>query len=242
MMRINHLAAAFALVSGGVVAAGCGSSTPSTTTTTKTATTTTTTQAAPSTTGATGTTVSPTAQPATAVWPFASSSTRYSDPVAAATGFATTYLGFAHPVIGAFQQGDNRSGEVQVRPGANGMITTVFLRQLGADNTWWVLGATTAHLVLDQPKALATISSPVTLQGSSTAFEGTVNVEIRQDGTLTPLTTGYFTGGGNGKMGPFSKAFSFPTPSASAGAIVLKTLSARDGTVAEATVVRVAFP
>ena len=42
----------------------------------------------------------------TAVWPAASSSTRYSDPVSAARGFATDYVGFTDPIVGEFQQGD----------------------------------------------------------------------------------------------------------------------------------------
>ena len=237
MTRTPLAATAILLVAGSLVAVGCGSSTPSSSTTTSatSATTSTTSSSAPS------TTTSPTAQPATAVWPFASGSTRYSDPVAAAKGFAVTYLGFVNPLVGSFKQGDSRSGEVNVQPGKNGAVTTVFVRQLGSDNSWWVLGAATAHLVISQPKALAAITSPVTIAGTSTAFEGTVNVEIRQDGTLAPLTTGIAMGGANGTMAPFSKAFPFPAPSASAGAIVLLTRSARDGNVSEASVQRVAF-
>ena len=177
----------------------------------------------------------------TAVWPFVTDSIRYSDPVQAATGFAVTYLGFANPVVGAFMEGDNRSGEVVIRPNSTGPETTVIVRKLAPDETWWVLGASTPMLQLQSPEWNASIASPVTLSGQSTAFEATVNVQIRQDGTLTPLASNIVMGGSMGQMGPFSKAVSFSKPTAKRGAIILKTLSAKDGNPAEATVLRIQF-
>jgi hypothetical protein len=177
----------------------------------------------------------------TAVWPFVTDSTRYRDPVQAARGFALEYLGFVDPVVGAFMQGDSRSGEVVIRPSSTGPETTVMVRKLGPDETWWVLGATTANLQLQSPKWNASIASPVRLSGQSTAFEATVNVQIHQDGTLTPLASNIVMGGSMGQMGPFSKAVSFSKPTAVRGAIVLKTLSAKDGDIAEATVLRIQF-
>ncbi len=224
----------------GVVSVGCGSSksrssTSSTSTSTAPATT-----SAPTTSTIPSTTSAPTTvQPATAVWPFASSSTRYHDPVAAAKGFAVTYLGFVNPAVGAFQQGDSRSGEVTVRTSNTGPVTTVLVRQLTPDDTWWVLGATTPNLQLTAPATLATITSPVTVSGQSTAFEAVVNIEVRQDGTLTPLVATTAMGGSNGQMGPFSKSVAFASPAAPRGAIIVKTISAKDGTTAEATVIRV---
>ena len=79
----------------------------------------------------------------------------------------------------------------------------------------------------------------VTVSGRSTAFEAVVNIEVRQDGTLTPLAATTAMGGSNGQMGPFSKAVAFAGPEAPRGAIVVKTISAKDGTTAEATVIRV---
>jgi hypothetical protein len=89
----------------------------------------------------------------TAVWPFVMSPTRYRDPVAAARGFAVDYVGFVDPIVGAFRAGDARSGEVTVRRSDPGPVTTVFVRQLGNDGTWWVLGSTTANIVLTSPAA-----------------------------------------------------------------------------------------
>ena len=176
-----------------------------------------------------------------AVWPFASSSVRYTDPVRAATGFADHYLGFTHPIAGTYMAGDSRSGEVPIRTRDGGPVTTVMVRKLAPDDTWFVLGATTPNLQLQAPAWNASISSPVTLSGQSTAFEATVNVEIRQDGNLKPLTTDIVMGGANGQMGPFSKAVAFAEPTARAGAIVLKTISAMDGSVNEAAVTRIQY-
>lgn len=177
----------------------------------------------------------------TAVWPVASSTTRYSDPVSAARGFATDSVGFNDPIVGEFKQGDARSGEVPVQATTTGPVTTVLVRQLG--DSWWVLGSSTPNIQLTSPSALATISSPVHLQGTSTAFEATVNAQVRQDGVTEPLGTGTLMGGANGTMGPFDGTLEFSAPApGSSGALVLLTRSAENGDVTEATVVRVKFP
>jgi len=212
-----------------LITAGCAKSTPSSTTTTTTA--------ASSTTS----TQPSTAQPATAVWPFAAEATRYSDPLSAARSFAVSFLGFVDPVVGAFEQADSRSGQVPVQASSTGPVTTVIVRMLTADNTWWVLGASTPNLQLETPKTLDTVGSPVTLSGQSTAFEATVNVQIRQDGVLAPVKEAIVMGGSNGTMGPFSGTVDFAHPTATAGAIVLKTISAKDGNISEASVIRVRF-
>lgn len=229
--------------------AACGSSGGSdgaTTTTAKaitttTAATTTTTTKATTTTAATTTTTPPATQPAEAVWPFAGAGKPFTDPAAVARSFVVDYLGFKDPVVGAFQQGDARSGEVPVKPAEQGPVTTVLVRQLGADGSWWVIGASTPSLQLASPAALAVIGAPVTLSGTSTAFEATINLEIRQDGSTTPLAEDFAMGGSNGEMGPFTKEVSFESPNEGGGAIILKTLSAEDGRIWEASVIRVAF-
>lgn len=179
--------------------------------------------------------------PSTAVWPPASSTVVYHDPVAAAKGFAVDYVGFTDPVVGEFRAGDSRSGEVSVRPDATGPETIVLVRQLGTAGTWSVLGSQTANLLPSVPVALASISSPVTLRGTSTAFEATVNVEIREDGNSQPLAKTTFMGGSNGQMGPYEATIAYAPPHATSGAVVLFTISPKDGHIAEATVVRVRF-
>ena len=178
----------------------------------------------------------------TAVWPFVTGSTRYADPVKAATDFAVTYLGFVKPVVGPFVAGDSRSGEVAIRANTRATATTtVMVRKLAPDETWWVLGAGTTHLRLVAPAWNAAITSPVTLSGQSTAFEATVNVEIRQDGSLTPIGTGFVMGGANATLGPFSKAITFTKPTAKRGSIVFEMPSSAGGGTLEAGVIRVQF-
>jgi len=220
-----------ALFGAALMIAGCGNATlssTSSTTTTRTHNSTTSTGPSPE-------------QPDTAVWPFAAESTGYSDPVSTARSFAVTFLGFVDPVVGAFQQADSRSGEVPVQATSTGPVTTVIVRMLTADNSWWVLGASTPNLQLQSPTTLEDISSPVMLSGQSTAFEATVNVQIRQDGVLAPVKEAIVMGSSNGVMGPFSGTVDFAKPTAKTGAIVLKTMSAKDGSILEASVIRVRF-
>ena len=176
----------------------------------------------------------------TAVWPTTESDIRYQTPQTAARGFATDYLHMVNPVINQFQQGDARSGEVRVQPRITGPVTTVIVRQLGSDNSWWVLGAGTAAINLTEPAWNASITSPVTLTGTCIAFEGTVQTQVRADNDNKPLAEGYVTGGSRA-MGPFSGALAFAKATTKYGAVVLYTTSAENGTVMEAMVIRVRF-
>jgi hypothetical protein len=208
----------------------------------------TTTTAPPDTTTTTSTTAAPVStmvapvDTSTAVWPVEGSGISYTDPVAAAHGFAEDLVGFVDPVVGEFQQGDAHSGEVEVRPRADGPVTTVFVRQLSSDDDWWVLGSATANIEVTAPAASDEITSPVRLQGTSTAFEATVGVVLYEDGSSTPLGTGYVMGGSMGELSPFDSELAFDEPGAAYGALVFTTVSMEDGSVWEASVVRVGFP
>jgi hypothetical protein len=114
-------------------------------------------------------------------------------------------------------------------------------------NAWIVTGANAANLLLDSPEPLATISSPVTLAGRSRAFEATVQVVVLEDGQRVAsgpaLAKTFFTGGGGGaELEPFGTSVEFDQPVKPGGALVLSTASAEDGSLVEATVIRVAFP
>jgi hypothetical protein len=201
---------------------------------------------APSTTATTApsTTAPPTTAPvdtSTAVFPDAASGTRYDDPVDVARAFAVDFVGFTDPVVGEFMQGDARSGEVEVRPMADGPVTTVFVRQLGTDGSWWALGSATADITVDAPSTGDAITSPVTVSGSARAFEGVVPVEVRQDGTRSPIGTGTVMGGGDVPR-PFAGQVTFSPPTADYGALVFLTNSGENGQVWEAAVMRVRFP
>lgn len=175
-----------------------------------------------------------------AVFP-APGTTRFTDPVAAANAFVIEYVGFVDPFVGTFRQGDARSGEVDMQPFADGPVTTVFVRRLGPDDAWYVIGTATPNITVTQPTPLATITSPVALAGTSTAFEGTVQVEVRVDGRDEPIATGFVTGGANGELGPFEDGLAFPPPGSVSGAIVFFTVSAEDGRILETAVVRVRY-
>lgn len=249
--RFRRTALALVAVTS-LVLAGCGDDDDAgSTTSTSEAEATSTTEAADAGTSGEGSTTTsttatsepaePLAQPASAVWPYAADDLRYDDPVEAAQGFAVDYLGFVDPVVGEYQSGDSRSGEVAIQPIDQGPTTTVFVRQVTDDDSWWVIGAATSAIRLDAPETMATISSPVSLSGQSTAFEATVSVEVRETGSTAPLTQDFVMGGANGEMGPFAKDIAFDAPTASTGALVLQTFSMEDGRIWEATVIPVSF-
>jgi hypothetical protein len=218
-------------------------------------TTTETTTTATTTTGDDATTVPPTSAPpttapgggslspdelSTAIFPYDGTSRRFDDPVAAARAFATDLIGFTDPVMGSFAQGDNRSGEVEVRSRPNGPATTVMVRRL-SDDTWWIMGADTANIVLENPRPGSAVDSPLQLSGRASAFEGTVEVSVHQDGSTDPLGEGFVTGGATEELGPFNGEVTFSRPDQRWGALVLRTINADDGRVWQASVVRVGF-
>jgi hypothetical protein len=177
---------------------------------------------------------------ASAVWPAEGSGIVITDPVAAAQAFAEDFLRMQSPLVGTFRAGDSRSGEVDVQPTADGPVTTVLVRQLSGEDTWSVLGASTELIGLTEPASGATITSPVTVTGSALAFEGTVQVEVREDSQADAIGSGYVTGGGD-IVRPFEGRIDYAIPVSHRGALVLFTTSAEDGRVWSATVVRVNF-
>lgn len=186
-------------------------------------------------------TATPAGDAASAVWPSPTSSQRFDDPVAAVTSFATDFVGFTDPVIGELTSTLIGTSQIDVRPSPDGPITTVTVAQLGPDLTWWVLGAATPNIVVDDPPPLSLVSSPVALRGRALAFEGTVDVEVRNDDGPTPIATGVVTGGGGGELAPFDGQIEITPAPTGRGSITFLTRSADDGSVREATVVRVQF-
>lgn len=174
----------------------------------------------------------------------------YTDPEATALDFAATYLGFPDPVLdGGFQQGANRIGEVVVRPrDGSPMTTLVGVRRLGTGEAWSVLFARSNSIDLNPPSGRGTpdleaVSSPVSVAGEATAFEGTIQIEVREDGMAhgESLGEGFATGGTMGEMAHFSADIAFDPPTEPGGALVLTTVSMEDGSVQEATVAAIRF-
>lgn len=184
--------------------------------------------ASPSTSASPTPTTPPPLDRATVIWPFAG--TTYDDPVALTRAFATTYLRFAAPVVGSFRRGDTRSGEVDVRPIRTGPATTVLVRQVGPGDSWYVIGATTPTIEVTSPETGALVGSPLRITGRAVAFEGTVRVEVRQDGEVGALGSGFVTGGGD-EMRPFDGTIPFREPTQRYGTVVLYTASGENGQV-----------
>jgi hypothetical protein len=189
----------------------------------------------------TATTTAPDDATRTAIWPWAESEVRFDDPVEAAASYATDFLGFDDPVVGEFRAGDSRSGEVEIAPSATRPTTVVFVRQLTADESWWILGSATENIVLDEPDTGDVVESPLQLVGQARAFEGTVEVEIRADGDAEPIAVGFVTGSGGPEPGPFDDELEFVSPGSGGGALVLISRSPEDGSVLEAGSIRIFF-
>ncbi len=199
------------------------------------------------------------------IWPFATkaeldayaagSDRTYRDPVATAREFAVKYLGMENLVDfpgrakgpGSFEVPMGiRYGEGRI-PVANPQPTFgVILRQLGAQDAigpWTVVEVVAFNITVATPKALAKVASPVRVTGQAHTFEGTVLVEVRQDGMLAgqSLGRGFVTGGGDA-MRPYSGDITFRSPGKPAGAIVFTELSMADGVgIVRAAVVKVTF-
>ena len=178
------------------------------------------------------------ALPGSIVWPAAGAEETSSDPAEVATRFATEFVGFTSPVVGDAVMGGDGRATVEVRPRATGPVTMVELVQHGSGTQWFVVGASTPNIVADPALNGSPVTSPAELRGTSTAFEGTVDVAVRMRGSAESLATGFVTGGANGEFGPFEGELAY-SAAGSEGVIVFSTLNMEDGSLWEATVVPV---
>jgi hypothetical protein len=128
----------------------------------------------------TTTTMSPTGLEQPAIWPAAD--VVFVTPEAAAEDFVAQVLGVP-PTLGEFQQGDSRSGEIEVfSPGEGDAGRAVFrglllLRQLGPENGWFVLAAVNDNASIIEPgSGERVVAGPVTVEGVARGFEASVVV------------------------------------------------------------------
>ncbi len=181
----------------------------------------------------------------------AGSDQTYRDPVRTARDFAVRHLGFTTTDLAdeGFQAGDPGGGEVPLGIRRNGqffLATTVVVRQLAqqASGPWTVIAAATPKIQVDTPDPLQRISSPVAVSGTASAFEGTVSIQVRDDGMVAgqSLGTGFVTA--LSQSGPFSGQVTFQPPTKPGGAVIFqdRTGSGVGETDAYATsVVRVVY-
>lgn len=204
-MHITRPAAALA-VAALLAVASCGDDDePDATTTTTTSTTSTTSTTVDGST----TTTEPEAAGQPAIWPAAD--VVLATPEEAAEDFVTSVLGVP-PTLGEFQQGDARSGELEVLSPGEGeggtqvVRSRLLLRQLGPDDGWFVVGAVNDNASITEPDAGAEVpAGPVSVRGRARGFEATVVVSAFVPGDAgVQLDQVVTTGGALETPEPFS--------------------------------------
>ena len=177
-----------------------------TTTTTETTTATTTAADSPPT-ATTETTTTTTATTATtevqlvqpAIWP--APDVAFATPEEAAADFVAQALGVP-PVLGEFQRGDTRSGEIEVLfPGEGDAATPtprglLLVRQIEPRDDWFVIAAVNDNASISSPEGLAVVAAgPLTVEGVG-GFEGTVVVSAFVAGDAEAVLDSQITQGG----------------------------------------------
>lgn len=124
-----------------------------------------------------------------AIWPAAD--VVFATPEEAAADFvAAVLVSEGDPVLGEFQQGDARSGEITVLfegetgeldpPNERGVLV---LRQLGPTDGWYVIAATSEGVEIDTPTSAGQVTASTTrVAGSGRGFEGTLIVSAFRPG------------------------------------------------------------
>jgi hypothetical protein len=110
------------------------------------------------------------------VWPAAD--IVFDTPDEAAADFVRAVFG-VEPVLGPFQEGDSRSGEIEVLPpleaSGGDVRSLLLLRQFGPNNGWFVTGASSGSASIDQPGVGdAVAAGSLQVIGRGTGFEATL--------------------------------------------------------------------
>ena len=182
--------------------------------------------------------VIPSAGP-TPIWPFASSTTTFASPQEAAKSFAVDYLGMTHARVGATNE-ENGTQNVEIFPNDRGSARSVVRVVEQPSRGWVVFEARADEIQVDQPARDASLTSPLTLAGRSTAFEATVGVQLRPLGSTKPVFEGNFNGGANGEMGPFSTSITPPSTDQPLVLVLFEGDASGEQTFTKATVITLA--
>lgn len=177
---------------------------------------------------------------ATVAWPDALAGAGFDDPVEAASDFATEVLGFTDPVVGELQQGDSRSGEVEVQATADGPVTTIGVRQM-SDDRFYAIFAATSEVELVTPTAGTAIDDPLQVEGWGRGFEGQIAVRVHDRTTGDALGEGFVTGGSAAEFEPFEADIAWDNPGGGWGIVVAAVAGGADGSTWAATALPVGF-
>jgi hypothetical protein len=208
------------------------------TTTTSESTTSTTAQPTSSTAGTP--TRLPDAEAVNVVWPAPDGDVRYEEAESAVQSFAEDLVGFENPLLGEYQAGDSRSGEIEVRAADDGPVTTVFVRQM-SDDHWYVLGAATEGIELRDPIAGSAIDHPLLVSGRGRGFEGVLRVAVHDRTSGDLLGDGVIAAGSGPDLAAFDGEIAWDNPGGGWGVVVVSGASGEDGSVWDAVAVPVGF-
>lgn len=109
------------------------------------------------------------------------------------------FIGLTDATLGEFQQGDSRSGEIEIDTAANpgtafDFPTTTFVRLDSSDN-WVVIGAASEAIEVDKPAPDATVASPMRTVFDHNAISIGVVLQVWPDGADEPVVDRLVTSG-----------------------------------------------
>src|SRR4029453_15869496 len=171
---------------------------------------------------------------------------------AKATAVAVAFLrelGMRDPVAAPYRRTGAATAEVGLHPkageGGRPFEKVTTLVQLHRYTNGWVpTGAKAADIEVAQPLPFARVLSPLTVNGQSVSYEGTVHVTVTQDRRGPDRVLGKGLGkGGGAELAPFLGAvrFASPPPGIDAGWVVFSGDTGAGPGIIEATAVRVRF-
>ena len=162
-------------------------------------------------------TVDPTDRPAQegldqpAIWPAAD--VVFTTPEEAAADFVAALLvSEGDPLLGEFEQGDARSGEITVLfAGETGDLDPplvrgrLVLRQIAPTDGWYVIAAVSEEITIDTPSSTGEVNAgALTVSGEATGPEGTVIVSAFPQGdATTQIDLQIGAGGAFGDVAPY---------------------------------------
>jgi hypothetical protein len=194
----------------------------------------------PTTQTTTPTTTPPPAGDATAaddaLWPDPTG-TLFDDPVVAVRAFAQQVVGVDDPPLSAFRPDGPDGGEVDVLRRSEGgapldaAASTVTVQRLDGAH-WFVMEAGSADVVIDTPRRMDSVSSPLTVSGRGRGYEGTIVATLkgRSDpaGRLADAAT---IAGAGTELEPFTVELSFADPGGGVGIVLATDDAAAEGTL-----------